>query len=302
MSELVANGWQNAGSTARYLLAYNYVLVLAPVAQVLLVALASARQGARGEREWQTALISGLAAPLSGAGLGRNLRAFGTSSAAIVYLCVAHTLTAPFWILLGPLLGKDFLLSHVIGMVLFVSCAGIISRFSGIRFERAGFEGPPREEGAARTALFEGLRVVSYMSLGLLLGGLIAAWGLSRAAWAPAEVGNGGIETQFVSGVIGVLLGLLGVPPVANMVVATYLWKTGLGQAGIVVYFCAATLAPYRWVLYSRLFGTRGALRLAALLLAASLLAGLGTALIFAVLDVDIRYKLLPEQLWVLGN
>lgn len=299
---MFANAWQNAVSTARYLLAYNYVLVLAPVAHVLLVALGSAKQGARGERGWLRAFFWGLAGPLSGVRLGRNVGAFGTPSAVIVYLSVAHTLTAPFWILLGPLLGKDFLLSHVIGMALFVSFAGIISRFSGIRFERAGFEDPPREQGTARVALLEGSRVVVYMSLGLVLGGLVAAWGFSRAAWAPAEVGNGGFETQLVSGVIGASLGLLGVPPVANMVVATYLWKTGLGQAGIVAYLCAATLAPYRWPLYARLFGSRGALRLMALILVASLSAGLGTALIFGVLDVDIRYKLLPEQLWVLGN
>ena len=289
MGELVASALQNAVSTARYLLAYNYVLVLAPMAHVLFVVFGSARHGERSERGWFSALISGLAAPLSGVRLGRNLGAFGTPSAAIVYLCVAHTLTASFWILLGPLLGKDFLLSHVIGMALFVGCAVVFLRFSGISFEEAGPEEPPREEGTARIALFEGLRVVSYMGLGLVLGGVIAAWGFSRASWAPAEVGNGGFETQLVSGVIGVLLGLLGVPPVANLVVATYLWKTGLAQAGIVAYFCAATAAPSRWALYSRSFGSRGAGLVVVLLLAATLLAGMGTALIFGLLDGDIR-------------
>ena len=302
-AEIVATAWQVAVETASYLFAYLFVLVLAPLAHLALVAFAPARRGWLGGRLGVPgAALAGVTGPLSRRAMGTHLRMTASPEAAVTYLAVSHALTAYFWILLGPLLGKDFLVSHVVGVALFTLFAALLARGLGVRTPgAAAAERPADESGPARHLGSAALRYVLLAALGLALGGLVAAWGFSPGTWAPAEAGGGELGTQLVNGGIGLSLALLGVPPVANLFVGTYLWKIGLAHAGIVAFFCAAPAAPTRWRLYSRLYGRSGAARLVAALLAGALLAGLATAWLFGAADVTIRYKLIPAQLWEVG-
>lgn len=317
VTDLLAGAWQIAVQTASYLLAYLGVLVLAPAAHLALVALGPARRGWLGPR-WGVAGAAGaaLTRPLSRRSLESGLRSTTGPAATVAYLAVFHALTVSSWILLGPLLGKDFLLSHVVGVVLFGLFAAGLARLLGVL--PAG-EAAPGGEGAraggdrrrpargAGEGGFRGLpallgisalRYAALVVLGLALGGLVGAWGLSPGGWAPAELGGSGPATQVVNGLLGLGLALVGIAPVANLFVGTYLWKVGLAHAGIVAFFCAAPAAPTRWRLYARTFGRAGAVRLVAALLAAALLAGLVTAWLFGAAGIEIRYKLTSEQLW----
>lgn len=298
-AELLASTWQNAVQTASYLLAYNYVLVLAPAIHLVLLALRPGRRGWLGDRRGPFAAgLLGLTEPLSRASFEDNLRRFSSSGAAVAYLGVSHALTAYAWVLLGPLLGKDFLLSHAVGVVLFVLVAAGLMRLAGLRLEPGTAPADRRQEATAQTLGGAMLRYVGLAALGLGLGGVVATWGLSAWARAPAEIGTGGLWTQGANGAVGLALALLAVPPVANLFVGTYLWKVGLAHAGIVAFLCAATAAPTRWRLYSRLYGRRRTVRLVGILLAAALLAGLVTSWSFGALELSIRYKLISDQLW----
>ncbi|HUO87317.1 MAG TPA: hypothetical protein VM617_07985 [Thermoanaerobaculia bacterium] len=304
--ELLQLAWQTAAQTASYLFAFAFVLVLAPLAHFALLALAPVLRGRIGEGGAGRFGGLGAVAAASTSPLGRraiedDLRRAGSAPAAIVYLAVSHALTAYSWILLGPLLGKDFLLSHVVGVGLFVVIAAGLARITRVATAAEGRPGsssaPP---GRGLPVLLGGaaLRYVLLAVLGLALGGLIAAWGFSPWSWAPADLARAGLGTQLANGILGIALALLGVPPVANLFVGTYLWKVGLAHAGIVAFFCAATAAPTRWRLYARVFGRAAAGRLVASLVIAALLAGLLTAWTFGAADLTIRYKLIPEQLW----
>lgn len=302
--ESLAAAWQTAAQTAGYLFAYAYALALAPLLHLVLVAWAPGRRGQLATRSgWLAAVVLGLTEPLSRRAFDANLLRLGRSSRpgpGVVYLAISHTLTAYSWVLIGPLLGKDFLLSHVVGVALFVLFAAGLVRWLGLPAARALAHGPVGlPDGGAGARVGVGLvRFVFLAGLGLALGGVVAAWGFSDAAWAPADVGGGGMGTQLVSVVLGLGLALVGVPPVANLFVGTYLWKVGLAHAGIVAFFCAAPAAPTRWRLYARLFGRGGAVRLVTALLVAALLAGLATAWLFGAFGMSIHYKLVPQQLW----
>lgn len=133
LGELLAGAWQIANQTASYLLAYLGVLVLAPVAHLALVALDPARRGWLGERLGiPGAAAAAFTRPLSRRSLEKGLRLAAGPAATVSYLTVFHALTASYWILLGPLLGKDFLLSHVAGLALFGLFAAVLARLLGV--------------------------------------------------------------------------------------------------------------------------------------------------------------------------
>lgn len=300
MADFLTTARGTVVETAAYLWAYRYVLVLAPLAHLGLLALAPRRRGWLGEGRgpWVAAVV-GLTEPLSRAVFEDHLRRFGSPGAAVTYLGVSHAMNVYVWVFLGPLLGKDFLLSHGVGVGVFVLFAAGLARWAPVGPARA--ETLSEEGDMAKTLARAVLRFAGLAALGLGLGGLVAAWGLSSPSWAPAELGAGGGWTQLVNAGLGVGLALFAIPPVANLFVVTYLWKVGLAHAGVVAFLCAAPAAPTRWGIYARLYGRPGALRLILVLLAAALLAGLATAGLFGALDLTIRYKLLPEQLWRLS-
>jgi hypothetical protein len=134
---------------------------------------------------------------------------------------------------------------------------------------------------------------------GLLLGGFVAAWGLSRAHVAPAALFGGGLTTQAVNAGIGLSVSFLTwMNPVANLFVGTYLWKVGIAHAGMLSFFLASLVSWPRVRLYRQALGRRQGVRLAAVLALAALAAGLLVALLFRLAGLSIRYKLMAEQMF----
>lgn len=235
-----------------------------------------------------------------------------------VFLGASHGLTAWFFFLIGPLLGKDVLLSHLAGIGTFAIVGGSILHATGWSrrlgadasdavsravpgdVERPGrgevAPGPLRPLRALRSESRGALAAAAY---GLVLGSVVAAWGLGSPDLVPAEIAGAHWASQTINAVAAVLLaGLLGVPPVGNLFLGTYLWKVGLAHAGLIAFFAAAPLSPVRLRSYRDLFGRRDGLRLGAVIAASALAAGVVTALFWGLLPLEIRYKLIPDQMW----
>lgn len=234
-----------------------------------------------------------------------------------LFLGASHCLTTWFFVLMGPLLGKDVLLSHVVGVGIFVLVSGfllgLVNKDGPLVQERSAVTGearPSREGtltaggasgvGSPVAALgTEGRGVLVSAAYGLALGSLVAAWGLGSPPVLPAEVVAAPWASQTVNACVAVLLaGLLGVPPVGNLFLGTFLWKVGLAHAGLVAFLTAAPLSPARLRCYGAVFGRDRAWRLGVVLALSSVAAGLLTALLWGVLPLEIRYKLIPEQMW----
>ncbi len=163
----------------------------------------------------------------------------GTS---LPFLITTHVLTPYHLILLGPLLGKDALLSVVFGSVIAAVLAAGLGRAVGWSLATGtrsadGVEPITAIRAVSREVVRNGPSVV----YGLLAGGAIAAWGLSSRAVAPATLCEGRMAAQFLNAIIGVTVALLLNPsPAAMPFIGTYLWKAGLAHAGLVAFFCAA--------------------------------------------------------------
>lgn len=333
--ELILTAGRVILDTVLYLLAYRGAPLVALVAAALLAGWAPAER-LRNRATAGTPLARVLAAsalgfvrPLGPTALRRDLAAIGPRADVVAYLAASHGLTLYYLLLMGPLLGKDVLLSHVIGGLLFAATAGAGVRLVGLSVEALspgnGTPGPSVANGAraertvsARTAdanghtatrmngetgwsaaVAETGRGLGLMILGLILGGIIAAWGLSGRAAAPVEI----VTTPWLAQLLNALIGvgaavLLWMWPVENLFVGTYLWKIGLGHAGLVAFFWACTLSPHRLRLYRDLWGVTTARRFAAILAVAAIAAGMATALVYRVTPLSINYKLIPTQMW----
>lgn len=350
---LALTTWESIVDTTLYLLAYRGAPVVAVVAAALLagwapVARLRARAddgngaGGAGLRALAAAAL-GFVRPLGRAALRRDLAALRHGRDVVVYLTVSHGLTVYYLLLMGPLLGKDVLLSHAIGGAFFALTAGVGLRLAGVRATRlaaeagsagtvgrecasandpagasdlagvsdpagaddpAGASGPVRKEAGGGqsgwpAAVAEAGRALALMALGLVLGAVIAAWGLSGRAAAPVEMVEAPWLAQLVNALLAVAASiLLWMWPVENLFVGTYLWKVGLAHAGLVAFFWASTTSPHRLGLYRELWGARVAWRLAVALGVAAVVAGMATALLYRITPLSINYKLIPAQMW----
>lgn len=304
-SEFFSLALQIVRDTILYLLAYGFVPILAFVASVTLQAIMPVPLSERWLRDDRMsnrllgATILGLTRPMARAEIAQTLRLLHRQPfETIVYLAVSHNLTVYYFFLIGPLLGKDVLLSHVLGGLIFiVSASGLVGLLGIKRDEQL----PIRlQEKHPFWQLFFGelSRTVALMAYGLLLGGFIAAWGLSPWTFVPAYVTSNPLLSQFINSLLGGLVSvLLGMWPVANLFVGTYLWKTGLAHAGLVTFFYASPISPHRLRLYAQVRGKAQALRLGVALALAAMVAGLGVAVLFRLPGLSINYKLVPEQL-----
>ena len=303
--EFIRLALDNAIGTIAYLLAYRLAPVLALGASVLLIWLSSREawlRSAHDDRPSRSALgaaLLGFTRPVARREIEANLRRLAHQPFAIVvYLTVSHALTVYYLFLIGPLLGKDVLLSHVIGAVFFVMVAGALVPFCLPAAAATGKQPNLGRERFGSVLVSELLRVVVLMTWGLVLGGAIAAWGLSPWTFAPAELVENRWLSQASSAVIALGASLaLGMWPVANLFVGTYLWKIGLAHAGLVAFFYAAVISPQRIALYARVFGAGPAARLALALALAALVAGMATAIVFRLTGLTINFKLFPDQL-----
>ncbi|MGH7818921.1 MAG: hypothetical protein ACREQ9_04035 [Candidatus Binatia bacterium] len=303
-TEFVRISLESAVGTMAYLLAYRGAPVVALAVSVLLIALSpheASLRWARDDRATRSAvggLLLGLTRPVAKAEIEANLRRLADRPLAIVvYLVVSHALTPYYLLLIGPLLGKDVLLSHGIGAVLFIVVAWALVRLLVPASAPSG-DATTGRSSFGGTLVSELGRVAALMGVGLVIGGAIAAWGLSSWTFAPAEL----VESRWLSQASNAIIGLgissaLGMWPIANLFVATYLWKIGLAHAGLVAFFCAAVVSPQRVALYARVLGRARAARLALALALAAPIAGLGTAIVYRLTGLTIRYKLISEQL-----
>lgn len=297
---------QMAWKTITYLLAYRAAPIAAVASSIALILLVRPEQwlswatGQSRIRQLAGAAVLGFTRPTTRGEIEKYLRLLASRPlAAVVYLAVSHDLTIYYLLLLGPLLGKDVLLSHVIGGIAFMLVAvplvGRVVVDPGI----AGREPPPRSDSFWTDAFEELVRFGGLLLYGSLLGGAIAAWGLSSWAFAPAKIAGSSLISQLLNAVLGEIVSVaLWMWPVANLFVGTYLWKTGLAHAGLVAFFYASTVSPQRLRLYARLMARRSAARFAAALTAASVVAGFVTASVYRVFGLTIHYKLIPEQLF----
>lgn len=290
-----------AWATFVYLVASRFVIGLAPLASVLAQGLLQpGRVLHDGPPSWPGALLLGSATSPRASAIAPRVTLLASRGAApgalVAFLVGAHLLTPYYFILIGPLLGKDVLLSHLIGTVL---CFALVARlWRPAAVAPAGHGVSARDETLARVALLELTGIGPHLVLGVVLGGIIAAWGLSPTHVELATLLGGGLAAQVGSAVAGTALGALTcLPPVANLLVATYLWKTGLAHAGLVSFMLASAATVQRRRLYASVLGEAAARKLSWALLIAAPLAGLGTAVVFRVLGLTIHYRLVPEQL-----
>lgn len=326
MIDLLRSAAHVAADTAAYLMAWWAVPLWALAATVVLQGLARdwpLERWARSEQRFRRvagAYLLAVARPFGRSDVGRNLaRLEGRPGATAVYLTAGHGLTLYYFALLGPLLGKDVLLSHVLGMVAFAGIAtgfAVLLRAAAVDPTGATAPGDESEPGAsgpgdtadaegtpkAWTALIvgEGGRFLGWSLWGLTVGGLVGAAGLSSPSYLLTDLLPGeGLLRQVVHAGVG----LLAAPaffmwPVATLFAGTYLWKVGLAHAGLVAFFCAATLSPQRLRLYRKVWGADRTARCVLALALAALAAGLVVALLFGLTGLEIRYKLVPGQLW----
>jgi hypothetical protein len=289
-----------AWATFMYLVAYRFVIGLAPVVSVVAQAVMRLRPGlAGGASSWPWALLCGAASSPSAAAIATELRRFTVRSESpisfVAFLIGAHFLTPYYLLLIGPLLGKDALLSHLIGTAFCL--AGVVGLWRPPAIPRR----EPAEvapQSISQLARAELIHVVPQMFLGIVLGGMIAAWGLSSAHVALAALLGGGVAAQVGSALAGTVLGVAScLPPVASLFVATYLWKTGIAQAGLVSFVLASAATLTRRQLYRRALGNQAGERLWRTLLLVGVFAGIATGIIFWAFGLTIHYRLSSEQL-----
>lgn len=227
-------------------------------------------------------------------------------TALVAYLISSHGLTVYYLLMLGPLLGKDVLLSHILGgVVIFLVaslCLCLVFRKIPEPSEppvNMDFARPPLRLDRLSRIVRSELRAVGFLSLyGLLLGGVIAAWGLSPWHVAPATLWGSGITAQGVNAILGLVVSFLtSMSPVASLFVGTYIWKVGIAHAGLVSFFFGSLISWPRVRLYQRTLGYRQGTVFAVVLALAAMAAGLLVALFFHVTGLSIHYKLIVQQM-----
>ncbi len=302
-----------AWATFHYLVLYRFAIGFAFFFSVLLQLFFPARK-------WLEIIQgrSGWIALLAAAGLGittspgrraieenfRHLAAAGASAKVLVaYLLASHSFTLYYLLMLGPLLGKDVLFSHILGGgVVFT----IASLSLGVFFKKPALSqadlgpSPPavRRQGFIKTAASELWAAGPLALWGLLLGGILAAWGLSPWHIPPATLYGSGLASQALNAALGLGVSFLAwMSPVANLFVGTYLWKIGIAHAGLVSFFFGSLTSWPRVRLYRRVLGPQKGTVLALVLALAALAAGLLVTLFFHLTGLSIRYKLIAEQM-----
>jgi hypothetical protein len=291
----------HAWGTFSYLVAYRFVIGLAPAVSVLAQGILRPAQilPAPSFRWWRALLLGIATSPRTSAispRLGTLAVRMSGAPALAALLVGVHFLTPYHLLLTGPLLGKDVLLSHLIGTAL---CFAIVASMWGSATVVRCPRGPEtRDEAVARLALLEIAGTGPQVVGGLVLAGVVGAWGLSPARVELATLFGGGLAAQVANAAAGTLLGMAScLPPVANLLVATYLWKTGIAHAGLVSFVLASAATLTRRRLYRATLGDDAGSRLWWAFLAAGFLAGIGTAIAFRALGLTIHYRLMREQL-----
>lgn len=314
----VTTALEMAWATLHYIVFYRFAIGFAFFFSVLLQFFLPAEKWLQVIRKH-----SGLVPILAAAGLGlttspgrqaiesnfSHLVAVKASLTALVaYLICSHGLTVYYLLMLGPLLGKDVLFSHVLGGVMvFITASLGLSLVFGKTHKPGKLEAnedsavvqPPGRLGRLVQAVGSELRAAGLLTLyGLFLGGLIAAWGLSPWHVAPAALFGGGLAAQGINTILGLGVSFLTwMSPVANLFAGTYVWKVGIAHAGLVSFFFGSLISWPRVRLYQRTLGHRQGTVFAVVLVLAVIAAGLLVALLFHFTGLSIHYKLIVQQM-----
>ncbi len=225
-----------------------------------------------------------------------------------LFLVAGCNLTIYYWLLLGPLLGKEFVMINVVGGVFFLlaTCPALfLLDQAGVKSNGTIGHGPSL--GDARSLLWRFAKALArevatvgpWLMWGSFLGGLIAVWGLSQWWFDLSQIG--GTKTwlsQFLNALIGLGLAIATFSaPVANLFVATYLWKTGIALSGFVAYLYGVFLSPLLWPVYVQSLGKKGTFYLLCILAAGVIAASMGVTAMWKLAGLSIHYKLSPNQL-----
>lgn len=314
MAEFLKLVLQVAVDTVTYLMAWWAVPLWAVAASVLLqwwgtrLPLKSWVRSESIPRRTAGAFLLAAARPLGRESVRRNLgllegRPWGTA----IYLTAGHGLTVYYFFLMGPLLGKDVLLSHVVGGIAFAGFAaagaraiGLAGPSDGAARPSDGESGTPEAQSLREIGRREVVRFGGWAGWGLLVGAVIGAAGLSHPSLLLVELPLGeGLVRQLTHAGLGAAAAVATfIWPVSTLFAGTYLWKVGLAHAGLVAFFYGATVAPQRVRIYRRVWGEAPARKWILALATAAVAAGLVTAVLFGLTGLDIHYKLVPAQLW----
>lgn len=186
--------WSTVTDTVGYLLAYRGALVLAILAAAAARWIARVLRASRMAGTLADTAFAGLTRPSGKADFASIVRAMQVrSGTALPFLIATHVATPYHLILLGPLLGKDTLLSVVFGGMTAALLSTLFGRARGFSDLRG--TASPQEAAEPITALRALVREIARngpsIAYGLLAGGAIAAWGLSPRAGAPATLCEG---------------------------------------------------------------------------------------------------------------
>ncbi len=213
--------------------------------------------------------------------------------------------------LLPPLLGKEFLLAYAIGVVVFLGVfIPLGSRLSGrkaspillpqgdltdLAVPRGKAKGVLPFRLAEQPARLIGREVAASwwrLLYGFLAAGFLAAVAIKPSWVFPVTLTGGGWQGQFLNALMGVGIGLVSfAPPIANILIGTYLWRGGMALAGLVAFWFTAAAAPQRIWYYRSMLDWRRALLLAGVIVLAAVIAGLAVAGSFDLLEIKIKYQ-----------
>ncbi len=269
--------WQFLGlSVAHAAVMFPYLtlppLLISPVLQAVGRDPARARLLENPGGSWWRAVWLGICSPPSRSRVFREaqgLLAAGVSPAnVLVYLVAAHSLIVYVPLLLVALSGPQ----PVIGLGLaalacmqMVRCAlrgiGAVERENakalplGWRSPEASSPNPGWVRRAARNLSGDIGSLWWPLLLGATLGAVVAVWGLSDAFFS-IHVDNG-VGSQVVSALVGLLLAYVaGVPPVGNLYLGAWLWKTEFfGYAGLMAFYLGVLVTPFALPRYTELSG-----------------------------------------------
>lgn len=141
-----------AWATLQYLVFYRFVIGVAPATSVAAQTLVGTRQ-IRLPFAWPAALLVGAATSPRASAIGRGLAVAAGRDAgplvAVTFLVGAHFLTPYYLLLTGPLLGKDVLLSHVIGAGLCLAITRVLWRAERLAPEGDAFDAADDRDGSS---------------------------------------------------------------------------------------------------------------------------------------------------------
>lgn len=236
--------------------------------------------------------------------LTRNGKNLGPLAAYLVGGC---NLTVYYWLLLGPLLGKEFVVANLVAAALCLSVTyPMVCLIDMPGTARGGPRaGQPSETKGSLPRRFikivtgEVIRLGPWVLWGSFLGGLIAVWGLSSWWFDLSQIGaTRGWLTQLLNALIGLGFAVATFSvPVANLFLATYLWKTGIAFSGFLAYLYGGFLSPVLWPVYVESMGKKRTFYLLCILVGGVIFASLGVAGFWKWAGWTIHYKLSASQL-----